>query len=90
MAEKKVREADIQKVRVRYFRRHHEAPRVLKFSMIRNHIVSNYTLVDGEEYELPIDVINHLHAIKEEVTYTSVDGKTRNFVNQYYVCEPVE
>lgn len=87
---KKVTEADIPKRRIRFFSRSPEAPSRLEFSMVRNHIISNYVLENGKEYDLPEDVIKHLHSIKETRTFTEVGGQARTFTDRYYHCEDVE
>lgn len=87
---KKIKATDIEKRRVRFTVRSHEVGRILEFSMVRNHIISDYKLIDGEIYDLPTDVIRHLHSIKEERVYTEADGGSRRIVDHYYHCEPVD
>lgn len=87
---KKIKASDLEKRRVRFIVRSHEVGRIIEFSMVRNHVISDYKLIDGEIYELPMDVIKHLHSIKIERTYTEADGSSRRIVDYYYHCEPVD
>lgn len=91
MSEKKKPEIQEPKIRkVRFLRRTSEADSCLDFSFGRGNRILDFCLVEGNVYELPEDVIQHIHSIKK--TFVRSDARTNEITTyhiNYYYCDPI-
>lgn len=77
-----------QLCRFRFVRRLDSARRVLDFSLVINHRIENYYFIEGEEYEAPLYVIDHISKIKDVTYYSNAETKeNRTIVTPLYHCE---
>lgn len=91
MSDKKPSEpVEPKKRKIKFFRKIAEADPVLDFSFGRRHRIYDYTLVEGNVYELPEDVINHINSIKKTLSRSDARTNERIVYDMYYYsCEPV-
>lgn len=91
MSDKKKPEITEPRIRkVRFLRRTAEAEPCLEFSFGRKNRILDFSLVEGNIYELPEDVIQHLNSIKK--TFIRSDARTGEVTTynvNYYYCEPI-
>lgn len=80
---------DLNRIRkFRFHRRSNASERILDFSMVINHRVENYYLVEAKEYEAPQYVINHLSQLKDIQYFSSAEtGEERTIATPMYYCE---
>lgn len=91
MSDKKHSEPAEPKMRkIKFFRKIAEADPVLDFCFGRRYKTFNYTLVEGNVYELPEDVIKHINSIKKTLSRSDVRTNEKIVYDVYYYsCEPV-
>lgn len=59
------------------------------FSMTVNFVTHEYTLVDGETYDLPQFIVDFIHSFYHHEVFDIGDGKIKEIKIQKYFCEPV-
>lgn len=80
---------DLNRIRkFRFHRRSQAGERILDFSMVIHHRVENYYFVEGQEYQAPQYVINHLGQLKDIQYFSSAEtGEERTITSPMYYCE---
>lgn len=74
--------------RFRFTRRLDSARRILDFSLVMNHRIENYYFVEGEEYEAPWYVINHICGVQDITYYSNSETReNRTIITPLYHCE---
>lgn len=59
----------------------------VKFTIFYKHLPTEFTLYDGEVYDLGEDVIRHLQSIKERDVITHENGQRQNVERNFYYFE---
>lgn len=88
----KTSEDDLKKLRrFRFYQHSGTGSSLLDFSLVISHRIENYRLVEGQEYELPQYVINHIAQVKDIQYFSSVEtGEERKIETPVYYCQMLD
>lgn len=74
--------------RVKFYRHGALGQSRLDFNLVINHRIQNYVLLEGQEYDLPQYVINHIASVKNTQYFSSAEtGEERKIETPIYYCQ---